>query len=118
MPNKERSIDRVPVSAPPPPPGGLTPGEGLRRMALEPKDLYMRVAILILCVTVTTGLLLTADPLRAQSLADVARAEEARRKAVKQPSKVYTNKDLPSVPPPTATAGPPADGAEKNAEKG
>ncbi|HEV3217454.1 MAG TPA: hypothetical protein VGZ27_17115 [Vicinamibacterales bacterium] len=31
---------------------------------------------------------------RAQSLGDVARAEEARRKAVKQPAKVYTNDDL------------------------
>jgi hypothetical protein len=30
----------------------------------------------------------------AQSLADVARAEEARRKAVRQPAKVYTNDDL------------------------
>jgi type II secretory pathway pseudopilin PulG len=32
--------------------------------------------------------------LRAQSLADVARAEEARRKTVKQAAKVYTNDDL------------------------
>jgi hypothetical protein len=31
---------------------------------------------------------------QAQSLADVARAEEARRKTVKQPAKVYTNDDL------------------------
>jgi hypothetical protein len=48
---------------------------------------------------------------RAQSLADVARAEEARRKAVKQPAKVYTNEDLkPSNEPPrpatsTSSAG-------------
>jgi len=85
---------------------------------LEPKNLYMRAAILTLCATVTTGLLVTAVPLRAQSLADVARAEEARRKEVKQPSKVYTNKDLPSVPAPTApTAASPADATEKSAEK-
>lgn len=32
--------------------------------------------------------------IRAQSLGDVARAEEARRKLVKQPAKVYTNDDL------------------------
>jgi hypothetical protein len=30
----------------------------------------------------------------AQSLADVARKEEARRQTIKQPSKTYTNKDL------------------------
>jgi hypothetical protein len=30
----------------------------------------------------------------AQSLADVARKEEARRQAIKEPSKTYTNKDL------------------------
>jgi hypothetical protein len=43
-----------------------------------------------------------------QSLADVARAEEARRRTVKAPSKVYTNDDLrgkdvaPSTTPPPA----------------
>jgi hypothetical protein len=34
----------------------------------------------------------------AQSLADVARREEARRKEIKQSGKVYTNKDLGDVP--------------------
>ena len=34
----------------------------------------------------------------AQSLGDVARQEEARRKEIKQPAKVYTNKDLGDVP--------------------
>jgi len=98
--------------------GGLTTRDALRRMTLEPKNLYMRAAILMLCATVTTGLLI-AVPLRAQSLADVARAEEARRKEVKQPSKVYTNKDLPSVPAPTAPPlASPADATEKSAEKG
>jgi hypothetical protein len=37
---------------------------------------------------------------RAQSLADVAKQEEERRKTIKQPSKVYTNKDLRGVPSP------------------
>jgi hypothetical protein len=62
-----------------------------------------------------------AAPLRAQSLADVARQEEARRKEIKQPAKVYTNKDLVSVPstspptaPSTALAGP--DAADKDAK--
>lgn len=51
----------------------------------------------------------------AQSLADVAKAEEARRKTVNQPAKVYTNGDLrsdftaPVTPAPAATA--PAAGA-------
>jgi hypothetical protein len=44
----------------------------------------------------------------AQSLAEIARQEEARRKEVRQPSKVYTNKDLASVPPPSAPAPAPA----------
>ena len=52
----------------------------------------------------------------AQSLADVARQEEARRKAVKTPSKVYTNEslrpsDMPAAPPSAATGAPaPAPG--------
>jgi hypothetical protein len=51
----------------------------------------------------------------AQGLADVARAEEARRKAIKAPKKVYTNDNLrgvdggeapepPAPPPPTASS--------------
>ena len=39
-----------------------------------------------------------AGSLRAQSLADVARKEEERRKALPPPTKVYTNKDLVDVP--------------------
>ena len=35
---------------------------------------------------------------RAQSLADVAKKEEERRKTVSQPAKVYTNKDLSPAP--------------------
>ena len=50
----------------------------------------------------------------AQSLADVARAEEARRKEIKQPARVYTNKDLVSVPPPVRQrrCPPPTDDAD------
>lgn len=56
---------------------------------------------------------------QAQSLADVAREEEARRKDIKQPSKVYTNKDLGNVPPPTPQAvAPPAPPAAATADKG
>jgi hypothetical protein len=59
---------------------------------------------------------------RAQSLADIAKKEEERRKAIPAPAKVYTNKDLTAVPagspPPPATtaATTPAD-APKDAEK-
>jgi hypothetical protein len=40
----------------------------------------------------------SAYPVRAQVLGDVARKEEERRKDIKAPAKVYTNKDLGSVP--------------------
>jgi hypothetical protein len=55
-----------------------------------------------------TILLAAATPLMAQGLADVARAEEARRKAVKGQVKVYTNETLRSADggePPAAPAG-------------
>ena len=64
--------------------------------------------------------------LRAQSLADLARKEEARRKTIPKPAKVYTNKDLSAVPPapPPAPAAPddgqttkPADAQDKVKEK-
>jgi hypothetical protein len=64
----------------------------------------------------------SAVPASAQSLAAVARKEEARRKQVKQPSKVITNKDLKPVtappPPPAAPvdAPAPAEGAAPTGE--
>jgi hypothetical protein len=72
-------------------------------------------------------------PLAAQSLADVARQEEARRKAIKKPAKVLTNQDLGAAgaapPPSTPAAAPGSDGkpatpaeggtdAQKNAADG
>jgi hypothetical protein len=61
-------------------------------------------------------------PVAAQSLADVARQEQERRKAIKATSKVLTNKDLGAVPTftPPATTTPAADGtpaAGKDATK-
>ena len=56
-----------------------------------------------------------------QSLADVARKEEERRKGVNQPSKVLTNDDLGAVPPvspPPATLFGAADEAASSAEPG
>ena len=45
----------------------------------------------------------------AQSLADVAKKEEERRKTVLAPTKVYTNKDLNAVPAPPPPSSKPAD---------
>jgi len=66
-----------------------------------------------------SGLCYSSAPLQAQSLGDVAKKEEERRKAVAAAGKVYTNKDLPSVPSPTtppaaATAEAKTDDASKD----
>ena len=53
----------------------------------------MAVAFVLICPAAAS----------AQSLADVARQEEARRKAVRTPSKVYTNDALRPEPAPTGT---------------
>ena len=60
-------------------------------------------------VRVALGLSLAAMPVvHAQSLADVARREEARRKTITAPAKVYTNDSLrdPGSPPDAAAAAP------------
>jgi hypothetical protein len=62
-------------------------------------------------------LILTAGifaPLRAQSLAEVAKKEQERRKTVPKPAKVYTNKDLRALPP--GSAPPPSTGASAAAD--
>jgi hypothetical protein len=72
-----------------------------------------------LCVPLMSLLATIIAPLHAQSLADLSRQEEQRRKMINRPAKVYTNKDLgqvppsPSVPPPAAAAA----GAAREAEK-
>jgi hypothetical protein len=67
----------------------------------------MRVVLLIVVLAAhVCGLAAGAF---AQSLGEVAKKEEARRKAVKAPSKVYTNDSLgPVEPAPPAPAAPPA----------
>jgi hypothetical protein len=60
-------------------------------------------------------------PLAAQSLADLARQEQDRRKAIKKPSKVLTNEDLkpaPAVTGSTATTAPAAGGTTPGAGSG
>jgi hypothetical protein len=54
---------------------------------------------------------------RAQTLADVAKKEEDRRKTVAQPAKVYTNKDLKPVPGGSAPEAA-KDGKDKDAKDG
>ena len=62
-------------------------------------------------------LCLVASAAAAQSLADLARQEEARRKALKTPSKVFTDADLkrvaPATPPAAPQATPPAAGQDQ-----
>lgn len=79
-----------------------------------------RVALVFLACMLTVP-----SVARPQSLADVARQEEARRKAVKEPGKVYTNTDLrpdiskgqpPASAAPAADKTAPADGAKPSAD--
>ena len=62
---------------------------------------------------------LVASTAAAQSLAQIAKQEEARRKAVKTPGKVYTDKDFPKIasatPAPTATPAAPVPTAQPGA---
>jgi hypothetical protein len=68
-------------------------------------------------VSVTVLLLLGAGPLvSAQSLAELAKKEEERRKSLPQPAKVYTNKDLGAVPAGSPAPPPPSAGDSKDAK--
>src|ERR1044072_6148674 len=67
----------------------------------------------------TAAVLLWAASAQAQSLADLARKEEERRKSVPDTGKVYTNKDLNAAPPPStppSPASPAGDAAKKDAK--
>jgi hypothetical protein len=62
--------------------------------------------LLIAAVVVLSVLAGCVRPVWAQSLGDLARQEEERRKAIKSVAKVYTNKDLGNAqPPPPPVAG-------------
>lgn len=72
---------------------------------------------ILLCLLMLIGIGTGVRPLLAQSLADVAKQEEDRRKTIPRPAKVYTNKDLRAVPPgPPPVETPTAEGA-KDADK-
>jgi len=94
------------------------------------KTIMKRVIAISAALIVTCASLASAQPSMTKPLADVARAEEARRQAVKKPAKVITNKDLrpdiskgiapvttvtpvtDSTTPANATPGAPADAAK------
>jgi hypothetical protein len=59
-------------------------------------------------IMVAALMLVGAATASAQSLADIARQEEARRKAVSGSGKVYTNEALQPEPPPSPGSVPPA----------
>jgi hypothetical protein len=66
-------------------------------------------------LSVVALVLLAAGVARAQTLADVAKKEEERRKGVSEPAKVYTNKDLkPGRPGSTQPAA--ADGKDAKSD--
>jgi hypothetical protein len=52
------------------------------------------MAVIRICLLIASLVLPLKTVLFAQSLADVARQEEERRKTIKKPSKVYTSEDL------------------------
>ncbi len=92
----------------------MTTWQGLRTRVLEPIILYamvvirslrLRTVVLVLLVAAAGGA--TTRLVRAQSLAEVAKKEEERRKSVPAKAKVYTNKDLAALPPGSA---PPSSG--------
>lgn len=63
----------------------------------------------IAAIALSAVLLVAVAPLSGQSLADVAKREEDRRKTVKPSGRTITNRDLQSVPPATAAPAPVAD---------
>jgi chromosome segregation ATPase len=81
----------------------------------------MRLTLCVAVLTAACGLGL-ARPARGQSLGEVSRKEEERRKDMKSPAKVYTNKDL-GAPPASApidsakSAAPATPQASKDASK-
>ncbi len=91
----------------------------------------IRLKTFLAAVVSTAALAGPAAPLFAQAqsepLGDIARKEEERRQTVKEPAKVYTNKDLGNVTPapsapPSGTVTPPststsAGDASKGADK-
>ena len=66
--------------------------------------------------TLLAAALLIAVPASAQSLGELARREQARKKATPVAKKTYTNDDLKQVTPPSGTPAKPGDDAAKPAD--
>ena len=66
--------------------------------------------------TMLVAALVIAVPASAQSLGELAKREQARKKATPTAKKTYTNDDLKQLPPPSGTPGKPADDAAKAAD--
>jgi hypothetical protein len=64
---------------------------------MDPKNVDLRMKLFAILLAFSLAAALPSAAL-AQSLAEVAKREEARRKAVKVPGKVYTNSDLKPDP--------------------
>src|SRR5262245_28831217 len=80
----------------------------------ETLEAMTRVAVVFIACALTVPAVVGA-----QSLAEVARQEEARRKAVKEPGKVYTNGDLrPDISKTQVPASAPAAGDKASAADG
>jgi hypothetical protein len=85
----------------------------MRRVIAVAAALHLAIAAMASAQSAT-------PPSSSRPLADVAKQEEARRKAVKKPAKVYTNDDLrtdisPGVaPPPTAADAAPSNTSPSN----
>ena len=69
-------------------------------------------------VALTAGLVLVAAAAQAQSLADVARQEQERRKAIERPARVYTDADTQKNAPLTTAAARPQPAADAAAADG
>jgi len=66
--------------------------------------------------TMLVAALLIAVPASAQSLGELAKREQARKKATPTAKKTYTNDDLKQLPPPSGTPGKPSEDAAKPAD--
>jgi hypothetical protein len=75
----------------------------------------MKIRAVVLVLLVTAGVWNLRAVMSAQGLGSIAKQEEERRKTIKDPSKVLTNQDLPTVPPPSESAAPAADAAKPEA---
>lgn len=92
--------------------------ERIHRLAMGTLD-RMRAALVpalaagvIVCLGAASAAAFQASP-----LGELAKKEEARRKGITTPSKVYTNKDLPKSQPPVVPVPAPAPADQKAAEE-